>query len=115
WRDRPHHETSVLLASGTSCEPPLHEPIEQPGDVRIPPDQSLCDVTAGEPVVTGARQDSQAVVLGEGEIVTLEQIRFGSAQYIGGAHEIQEDALAPIREGSTLFDLALQKLAHGGY
>ena len=94
----------VLATTRARDEAGLLEAVEQAGDVGDAAHHALADFVAAEPLLAGAAQDAQHVVLGRGDARGLQHGLEGVFQQGGGALEADEGFFERRLERPGLFE-----------
>lgn len=111
-RDRRADIPPILAATRARDEAGLLEAVEQAGDVGDAPHHTLPDFAAAEPLLAGATQDPQHVVLGRGDARGLQQGLDRVFQQGGGALQADEGFFVWRLERPRLLEFLLQVSRH---
>jgi hypothetical protein len=108
WRDAGVHEAPIACIAGPGHQTCFHHAIKEAGNVWDLRNQAARDLVPAEPVRAGAAQDSQHVVLGEGDTVNAECLFPGMDKNRSRAGHLQKNFLPETAKRLRLLDLALQ-------
>ena len=88
-RNAGHDCPPVLAFAATGDQGALLEAVEEPGNIRVPGDHAVADLTAGKPF-RGAAQNPQDVVLRRCQLRGLHDLAEMVRQSLGGPHHFKK-------------------------